>query len=59
MSIEKKEDRGYVEGEYERYEDAYINSELENISMVQDDMKAFIFTANFDNDFQGDYFDEF
>ena len=32
---------------------------VEKTGMIQDDMQAFIFNANFDNDFKSDFYDEF
>ena len=37
----------------------YIPFKIKKISMVQDDIEAFIFNANFDNDFKTDYNSEF
>ena len=34
-------------------------TKVEKTSVLQDDMKAFIFAANFENDFQSDYYNEF
>ena len=35
------------------------DDKVEQTSMVQDDMQAFVYPANFDTDFRGDFFDEF
>ena len=54
-SMDKK-DEETLRREAEREEDL---SFLDGVSMVQDGMEAFIFPANFDNNFQADYYDEF
>ena len=41
--------------DYELFKDLKIK----NSSMNQDDMQAYIFNANFDNDFLTEHYDEF